>query len=66
MGVLGKLGTLVALAGFALVGLGSYAILGGSGYGLALTLAIPGVFVIVAGMLIVSVANRNRGLNYIY
>lgn len=59
-------GTLVALAGFGLVGLGAYAVLDGPGYGLALTLMIPGVFVIIAGMLIVSVARRSQGLNYVY
>lgn len=66
MGVLDTFGTLVALAGFGLVGLGSYGVLEGTGYGLALSFMIPGLFVIIAGMLIVSVSRRGRGADYAY
>lgn len=63
MSVVRRFGTLIALVGFALVGLGTYAVLGGSGYGIALSLMIPGLFVIIAGMLVVSVAGATLGLD---
>lgn len=63
MGGLGRLGTLVALVGFGLVVLGTYAVLEGPGYGLALNFMILGLFVILAGMLIVSLSRRDPGSN---
>lgn len=66
MGVVSTFGTPIALGGLGLVGLGTYAFLEGPGSGLALSFMIPGVFVVIAGMLVVSLAGRDTGLDCIY
>lgn len=59
-------GWLAGLAGAGLVGFGALLMLNQAVYSMALTFAILGTFIIIAGMAAVSIPSTHKGMGVIY